>query len=65
MAELEPTALRTIPITHAGEVLGLIVIERPDAACGGKEEQLLEGFAREVGLALTGIRLGEPPESKR
>jgi signal transduction histidine kinase len=52
-------SLRVAPITHSGELLGAIVIERP---AGGdlftdEDDRLLTELARQVGLALHNVKL--------
>lgn len=51
--------VRVAPVTHAGDVLGLIVIERsPDAdQLGEEEDRVLAELARQVGLALHNVQL--------
>ena len=51
--------LRMAPVTSAGELLGLIVVERPPAAeqFGDEEARLLAEVAGQVGLALRNVRL--------
>jgi signal transduction histidine kinase len=54
-----------VPITHSGELLGLIVVARStDAeAFSAKDEQVLTALARQVGLALNNVRLGSALEA--
>ena len=52
----EESELRAAPMTHAGELLGLLVVERAGALTE-KEEQVLAALARQVGLALSNARL--------
>jgi signal transduction histidine kinase len=60
----EEAALRATPITHSGELLGLIVVERPpDVPFSDEEEQVLVALARQVGLALYNVRLGSALEA--
>jgi signal transduction histidine kinase len=60
----EEAALRAAPITHSGELLGLIVVERPpEAPFSDEEEQVLAALARQVGLALNNVRLGSALEA--
>jgi len=49
----ERCQLRVAPVSHAGELLGLIVVERPAAADAFTEEddRVLTELARQVGLA--------------
>ena len=51
--------LRVAPITHSGELLGLIVVERTAGADGFDEaaEDMLTELARQVGLALHNVQL--------
>jgi signal transduction histidine kinase len=51
--------LRVAPITHSGELLGLIVIERRGGgdAFGDEDERVLTELARQVGLALHNVAL--------
>jgi signal transduction histidine kinase len=55
----EPAELRAVPITHSGELLGLVVVERAAerGAFSGRDEQVLAALARQVGLALNNVRL--------
>jgi signal transduction histidine kinase len=60
----EEAALRAAPIMHSGELLGLIVVERPpDVPFSDEEEQVLAALARQVGLALNNVRLGSALEA--
>jgi signal transduction histidine kinase len=64
LAGREQAALRAAPITHSGELLGLIVVERPpDAPFSDEEERVLVALARQVGLALHNVRLGSALEA--
>jgi signal transduction histidine kinase len=51
--------LRVAPITNSGELLGLIVVRRPDGALpfGEDDDQALTELARQVGLALHNVKL--------
>ena len=51
--------LRVAPISHAGELLGIIVITRGDGAVGFREEddRVLTDLARQVGLAMHNAQL--------
>jgi len=51
--------LRVAPITNSGELLGLIVVRRPEGALGFDEndDQALTELARQVGLALHNVKL--------
>jgi signal transduction histidine kinase len=55
----ERAALRVAPVSHAGELLGLIVVERPASADAFTEEddRVLTELARQVGLALHNAQL--------
>jgi signal transduction histidine kinase len=52
-------AVRMAPITHAGELLGFIVVERPADAerFSDADESVLAELARQVGLALHNLQL--------
>jgi signal transduction histidine kinase len=51
--------LRVAPISHGGDLLGLIVVERPDGASpfSDAEDAVLAELARQVGLALHNVEL--------
>ncbi|HLK45442.1 MAG TPA: GAF domain-containing sensor histidine kinase, partial [Acidimicrobiales bacterium] len=51
--------LRVVPISHAGELLGMIVVERaPDAnAFSDEDDRVLTELARQVGLAFHNAQL--------
>jgi signal transduction histidine kinase len=51
--------LRVVPIANAGELLGLIVAERPPGGepFGERDEGVLAELARQVGFALRNVRL--------
>jgi signal transduction histidine kinase len=53
------TSTRVAPIAHSGELLGLIVCERPAdrAAFDEDEDRVLTELARQVGLALHNVQL--------
>ena len=55
----EKAQLRVTPVSHAGQLLGLIVIERPEAGDTFTEEddRVLTELARQVGLALHNAQL--------
>ncbi len=55
----EHAQLRVAPVSHAGELLGLIVVERPAAADSFSEDddRVLTELARQVGLAVHNARL--------
>jgi signal transduction histidine kinase len=55
----EDATLRVAPITHSGELLGLIVVDRgPEADQFSQEdERILTELARQVGLTLHNVRL--------
>jgi signal transduction histidine kinase len=64
LAGREVASLRAAPVTHSGELLGLIVVERlPDVPFSVEEEQVLAALARQVGLALNNVRLGSALEA--
>ncbi len=51
--------LRVAPVSHAGELLGLIVVRRPGAAdpFSAEDDRVLTELARQVGLAVHNARL--------
>jgi signal transduction histidine kinase len=51
--------VRSISVSHLGELLGVIVLERPadDAPFSDDEDRVLVELARQVGLALHNVRL--------
>ncbi len=51
--------IRVAPISHAGELLGIIVVARNEGAVGFREEddRVLSDLARQVGLALHNAQL--------
>jgi signal transduction histidine kinase len=53
------TSTRVAPIAHSGELLGLIVCERPSdrAAFDEEDDRVLTELARQVGLALHNVQL--------
>jgi signal transduction histidine kinase len=55
----EEAALRIAPVTNSGELLGLIVVRRPDGGppFGADDDQTLTELARQVGLALHNVKL--------
>jgi signal transduction histidine kinase len=55
----EEAELRAVPITHAGELLGLIAIERSSEGerLTSDDEQVMAALARQLGLALNNVRL--------
>jgi signal transduction histidine kinase len=55
----EASLLRVVSISHLGQLLGLVVVERPaDAApFGDEDDQGLAELARPLGLALHNVRL--------
>jgi signal transduction histidine kinase len=55
----EEVHVRVAPITHLGNLLGLIVVARPGAAgaFAGDDDSLLADLARQVGLALHNVHL--------
>jgi len=65
MSGRERGTLRAVPVTHSGELLGLIVVERagdgePFAA---DDDRVLAALARQLGLALNNVRLGSALEA--
>jgi signal transduction histidine kinase len=54
-----PVQIRVAPVSHAGELLGLIIAERPASADAFSEEddRVLTELARQVGLAVHNARL--------
>jgi signal transduction histidine kinase len=54
-----PSQLRVAPVTHSGNLLGLIVVERPTDGDVFSEEddRMLTELARQVGLALHNMQL--------
>ena len=59
LVEKSNTATRVAPIAHSGELLGLIVCERPADRANFTEEddRVLTELARQVGLALHNVQL--------
>ena len=59
LAGRHDSQVRVAPVTHAGDVLGLIVVDRsPDAdQLGEEEDRVLAELARQVGLALHNVQL--------
>jgi signal transduction histidine kinase len=59
LAGREDAVIRVAPITHTGELLGLIVVERgPEAEqFDAQEEGILADLSRQVGLTLHNVRL--------
>ena len=57
-SEGEPV-MRVAPVTNSGELLGMIVVRRPDGAIPFDEDddQALTELARQVGLALHNVKL--------
>ena len=55
----EQTQLRVAPVSHAGELLGLIVVERPERAdqFTDEDDRVLTELARQAGLAFSNARL--------
>ncbi|MEY2568374.1 MAG: hypothetical protein QOE35_2903 [Actinomycetota bacterium] len=55
----EDHVMRVAPVTHSGELLGLIVADRGSGgdAFGEEEERVLTELARQVGLALHNVQL--------
>ena len=54
-----PAQIRVAPVSHAGELLGLIVAERPATAdaFSDEDDRVLTELARQVGLAVHNARL--------
>jgi signal transduction histidine kinase len=59
LAGREEAPLRVAPITHSGELLGLIVAERAatDEPFADEDDRVLTELARQVGLALHNVQL--------
>jgi signal transduction histidine kinase len=59
LAERPEAAMRVAPVTHSGELLALLVIERDHQAevFTAEDERLLGDLARQVGLTLHNVRL--------
>ena len=59
LAGREDANLRVAPITHSGELLGLIVVVRPEdgEAFVEEDERILAELSRQVGLTLHNVRL--------
>lgn len=57
--EREEAQLRVAPVSHAGELLGLIVVERPAMGdtFSDDDDRVLSDLARQVGLALHNSQL--------
>jgi signal transduction histidine kinase len=57
--EREEPVLRVAPVTNSGELLGLIVVTRPEGAVAfdDSDDQALTELARQVGLALHNVKL--------
>jgi signal transduction histidine kinase len=54
----QDAAMRVAPVTHSGELLGLlVVVRRPDESFSEEDERVLAELARQVGLALHNVRL--------
>jgi signal transduction histidine kinase len=55
----ETAQLRVAPVSHSGQLLGLIVVERPGAGDSftGEDDRVLTDLARQVGLALHNAQL--------
>jgi signal transduction histidine kinase len=51
--------IRTVPITYSGELLGLVVVDRPTGAesFSAEEDRILTELARQVGLTFHNVRL--------
>jgi signal transduction histidine kinase len=61
----EEALIRVAPITHAGALYGLIVVERPGdhEAFTDEDERVLAELARQVGVALYNVRLDSALQS--
>jgi signal transduction histidine kinase len=61
----EEEQLRAVPITHSGDLLGLIVVERGkgEERFTVADEQALTALARQMGIALHNVRLGSELDS--
>ena len=61
----EQAQLRVAPISHAGELLGLIVVERAARADAftGEDDRVLAELARQAGLAFHNMRLDSALQS--
>ncbi|HEX7164981.1 MAG TPA: histidine kinase [Trebonia sp.] len=59
IGDAAPALLRVAPVSHAGELLGLIVVRRPVAGdpFSAEDDRVLTELARQVGLALHNARL--------
>jgi signal transduction histidine kinase len=59
LAERPDRAVRSVSVSHLGELLGLIVVERPvdGSPFCDDEDRVLVDLARQVGLALHNVRL--------
>ena len=59
LAGRDKEQIRVAPVSHAGELLGLIVVERSSQASGFSEDddRVLSDLARQVGLALHNSQL--------
>jgi signal transduction histidine kinase len=59
LVDTATTTTRVAPIAHSGELLGLIVCERPAdrAAFTDEDDRVLTELARQVGLALHNVQL--------
>jgi signal transduction histidine kinase len=61
----EQSQLRVAPVSHAGQLLGLIVVERPAAgdSFSDDDDRVLTDLARQVGLALHNAQLDSALQS--
>jgi signal transduction histidine kinase len=59
LKERDEALVRTVPITHSGELLGLVVVYRPTGAesFSAEEDRILTELARQVGLTFHNVRL--------
>ncbi|MDP9075605.1 MAG: histidine kinase, partial [Actinomycetota bacterium] len=55
----DPTCLRVVPLTHRGDLLGIILVERPDDASTftDGDDEVLRELARQVSMALHNVQL--------
>jgi signal transduction histidine kinase len=61
----EQSQLRVAPVSHAGQLLGLIVVERPGGgdSFSDEDDRVLTDLARQVGLALHNAELDSALQS--
>jgi signal transduction histidine kinase len=65
LAGREQQTVRSVSIRHQGELLGLLVLERPGegGAFTAEEDRMLVDLARQLGLALHNVRLDSALEA--